>query len=158
MSQNAIERRATDLLSARDIDAITNPVNCVGIMGKGLALQFAQRFPKIITPYQRACRNATLRVGKPLLHDLGKELTPRWIVDFPTKDHWKNASRLEWIETGLQNMYSQLREVGATSVGLPALGTGLGGLTWQDVLTVIERHAHHNSDIKTVVFLHNLNK
>ena len=153
MNQHTIEQRTADILSARDIDAIANPVNCVGIMGKGLAIQFAQRFPEIVRPYERACRNTVLRPGKPLLHDLGQESTPRWIVDFPTKDHWRNTSQLEWIETGLQNMYRQLREVGAASVGLPALGAGLGGLPWQDVLQVMERHAQRNADIKTVVFL-----
>ena len=153
MNKHTIEQRTADILSARDIDAIANPVNCVGTMGKGLAMQFAQRFPEIVRPYQRACRNAVLRVGKPLLHDLGEDRTPRWIVEFPTKDHWRNTSRLEWIETGLQNMYQQLRDVGAANLGLPALGAGLGGLPWQDVLRVMEQHAQLNPDIKTVVFL-----
>ena len=72
MNKHTIEQRTADILSARDIDAIANPVNCVGTMGKGLAMQFARRFPEIVRPYQRACRNAVLRVGKPLLHDLGR--------------------------------------------------------------------------------------
>ena len=153
MTQTKTEARRGDLLAARDLDAIVNPVNCVGTMGKGLALQFARRFPQIVAPYRDACRNGRMTTERVLIQELSADDQPRWVVNLATKIHWKNPSKLEYLETGLADMYRQLRKTGAESVGIPPLGAGLGGLEWNQVRKTIERHAAQHPDIRTVVYL-----
>ena len=142
-----------DILASRDHQAIVNPVNCVGTMGAGLALQFVRRFPEILPLYQEACRSGQLKPGAVLLHHRSGNLNPLVIVHFPTKLHWRNPSQLDWIETGLTAMYDALRQTPVQSVALPALGAGLGGLPWPQVRTAIKSAAARNPEVTTTVYL-----
>ena len=146
------ETRSQDILEANDVEAIVNPVNCVGSMGKGLALQFAKRYPSIIAPYRQACRDSVLTIHNPQILIVNQWGLPKYVVNLATKIHWRNQSQMAWIESGLTKLYSELRDRGVTSVGIPPLGAGLGGLKWEDVLATINNHADRNDDIKTVIF------
>ena len=149
----ACETRPDDILAARDLEAIVNPVNCLGTMGKGLARQFAARYPEILEPYQKACREHTLTVKSPQILIVNHHKMPRYVVNLATKIHWRNPARIEYIETGLDDMYQQLAELEISSVGIPPLGAGLGGLRWERVRPVIEKHAARHPDIRTCIYL-----
>ena len=125
-----IEYATGDLLSA-SVDALVNPVNTVGVMGKGLALAFKKRFPENFAAY----RAADVVIGKMFVFE--RPIAPRWIINFPTKRHWRDASRLEDIQAGLVDLVDQLRQREISSVAVPALGCGLGGLDWKDVRPLI---------------------
>lgn len=120
-------------------EALVNPVNCVGVMGKGLALQFKQRFPENFRLYDAACVFREVKVGKMFVTQPTDPSLPRWVINFPTKKHWSNPSKLEWIEDGLKDLRRFLIEQKVQSVAIPALGAGLGGLDWKDVRKLIER-------------------
>lgn len=130
-------RYVTGNLLDDDAELLVNTVNCVGVMGKGLALQFARRYPQILSRYREACRTRELRPGAILRHPLA---SGRVIVSFPTKDDWRNPSRIEWIDTGLATLARSIQRHGHTSAAIPPLGCGLGGLRWADVRPLIERH------------------
>jgi O-acetyl-ADP-ribose deacetylase (regulator of RNase III) len=126
-----------DLLAA-DVDALVNAVNTVGVMGKGIALAFKQRFPANFQAYAAACERGEVQTGRMFVTETQALLGPRWIVNFPTKQHWRDPSRLEWVQDGLQDLRRFLLDAGASSVALPALGAGLGGLGWPAVRAEIE--------------------
>lgn len=122
-----------------DTEALINTVNCVGIMGKGIALQFKKAFPEdYFTHYQKACRNKELRPGKVSVWQTGSFINPRYIINFPTKDHWKEKSRYEYIESGLKALLKEIQRLGIRSIAIPPLGSGLGGLDWRKVRAMIE--------------------
>ena len=114
-----------------------NPVNCVGVMGRGLALAFRERFPGNFAAYAAACRRGAVVPGEMFVFDTGQE-RPRLIVNFPTKRHWRDASRMEDLERGLDSLAEHVRESELRSIALPALGCGLGGLDWSEVRPRIE--------------------
>lgn len=118
-------------------EALVNPVNTVGVMGKGLALQFKVRFPGAFKAYAAACAARQIRVGE-MFVTTGETNEPRWIVQFPTKEHWRNPSRLEWIRDGLVALRAVIQERQIRSVAIPPLGCGLGGLDWAKVRPMIE--------------------
>ena len=120
---------------------LVNPVNCVGVMGAGLALSFKQRFPQIDAPYRKACETGELAIGRPLWISVGT----RWIVCLPTKDDWRQPSTLPYVRLALRGLVIGMRERHLTSVALPAIGCGLGGLSWDDVQLEI-RQAFEGSD------------
>jgi len=126
-----------DLLDA-DVDALVNAVNTVGVMGKGIALAFKQRFPANFQAYTAACQRGEVQTGRMFVTETQALLGPRWIVNFPTKQHWRDPSRLAWVQGGLQDLRRFLLEASASSVALPALGAGLGGLGWPAVRDEIE--------------------
>lgn len=132
-----IEEKRGDILLSR-AKAVVNPVNCVGIMGKGLALAFKEKYPEMDEPYKLACKTKELRPGVCQLWDTG-DIAPRYIINFPTKDHWRDPSRLEWIDQGLQHMNWLILMNDITSVAVPPLGCGLGGLSWKDVRPLMYR-------------------
>ena len=109
---------------------IVNPVNCVGVMGKGLALQYKLRYPEMFTDYRRKCAIGILRPGKPYLYRLDNGAS---ILNFPTKLHWRDHSRLIDIENGLDCLITNYRKWGITSIAVPPLGCGCGGLNWNEV-------------------------
>ncbi len=125
-------------------DALVNPVNCVGTMGKGLAKQFKDRFPECVPPYEEACARESLTPGELMLvptsdqPDFFGSARPAVIL-FPTKKHWRGKSQLKWIEAGLQHLKRSYRDWGIQSVAMPQIGCGLGGLNWEDVKRIIER-------------------
>lgn len=137
-------RLAEGDLLASGAEALVNPVNCVGVAGKGLALAFRQRWPGAFEEYRRACASGWLRPGRilpvalPLFAVIPPPSQSIVIVHFPTKRHWRTPSRLEDIEAGLTVLAAYLHEYAVRSVAVPALGCGLGGLAWQDVRPAIE--------------------
>lgn len=133
-----IDYEQGNLLDAQ-CEALVNAVNTVGIMGKGIALQFKQRFPENFRLYAKACSVGQVCTGQMFVTETGDVLGPRWIVNFPTKQHWREPSRLEWIRDGLQDLRRFIIEYRVTSVALPALGAGLGGLSWPAVRELIEQ-------------------
>ena len=126
-----------DILTA-DVEAIVNPVNCVGVMGKGVALQFKRAYPANFAKYKSVCDGGDMNVGTVLVVETGKRVNPKYIINFPTKRHWRDNSRMEDIESGLNNLVEVVRLFGIKSIAIPALGCGNGGLRWDDVLPRIE--------------------
>ena len=100
-----------DLLKQHDADAIVNTVNCVGVMGKGIALQFKKKWPANYTAYTAACKAGQVKLGEVFIYDLGALATPRFIVNFPTKGHWRNASTLDDIRLGLSDLMEQIQQL-----------------------------------------------
>jgi O-acetyl-ADP-ribose deacetylase (regulator of RNase III) len=133
-----IEIARGNLLEA-PVEALVNTVNTQGIMGKGIALQFKQAFPEMFRDYERACKAGEVRLGKVHVYDLGGlTANPRWIINFPTKGHWRERSRLADIEAGLKDLVATVRRLGIRSIAVPPLGCGNGGLDWADVRPRIE--------------------
>ena len=123
-----------------DVEALVNPVNTVGVMGAGLAKKFKERWPGMFWGYESTCKAGELNVGEVFLwRPNWRNPDPRFIVCLPTKRHYRDASRLEDIESGLVAMIPKLQRFRVRSVAIPALGCGLGGLDWADVLPLIER-------------------
>lgn len=118
-----------DLFESR-AQTLVNTVNCVGIMGKGLALQFKQRFPEMFEDYASRCRHHQVKLGEPYLY---RRLIEPWILNFPTKDHWRSVARLSDILQGLEHLQNHCREWGITSLAVPPLGCGEGRLEWRVV-------------------------
>lgn len=133
-----IQRTRGDILAA-DAEALVNTVNCVGVMGRGIALQFRKAFPENYEAYKTVCDRKELRPGRMFVHALGQLTNPRYIINFPTKDHWKGKSRLKDIDCGLVALVDEVRRLGIRSIAIPPLGCGLGGLDWSDVRPRIER-------------------
>jgi O-acetyl-ADP-ribose deacetylase (regulator of RNase III) len=119
-------------------NALVNTVNCVGVMGKGIALQFKQAFPEVFTEYEKACRREKVQPGKMQVVATKSLLNPKYIINFPTKRHWKNKSRMEDVESGLVDLTRVVKDLGLKSVAIPPLGCGNGGLRWSDVRPKIE--------------------
>lgn len=127
--------KKTNILDSK-MQTIVNPVNCVGVMGAGLALAYRRKYPFMYQAYRVACKRGELKIGKPWLY---KDTTP-WILNFPTKDHWRRRSRLSHIKTGLAYLAKHAAEMGITSLAIPPLGCGLGGLKWAAVLPLIKKY------------------
>jgi len=121
-----------NLLEA-DADALVNTVNTVGVMGKGIALMFKEAFPENFKAYEAACKRGDVQLGRMFVTERRQLLGPKWIINFPTKQHWRQPSKIEWIEDGLQDLKRIISEKRIKSVALPPLGSGNGGLDWQDV-------------------------
>lgn len=117
-------------------DAIVNTVNCVGVMGKGLALQFKTAFPANYHAYKNACNMYQVKPGKCFVFNT-QGIKPRFIINFPTKRHWKDNSLLEDINSGLDDLVYQIGKNGILSIAIPPLGCGLGGLSWSVVKPII---------------------
>ena len=118
---------------------LVNPVNCVGVMGKGLALEFKNKYPLNFEIYKKACDNASFHIGNLLIVPVDN----KFIVNFPTKKHWRNKSDLEFIKIGLEELKVAIKEFNIKSIALPKLGCGLGGLDWNEVFDLIKDF--HNS-------------
>jgi len=119
-------------------DALVNPVNCLGISGKGLAKEFSRRFPAAQRALEDLVSGNFIKIGTCALFFIGDG--DKCIVHFPTKQHWRNPSRLEWIDVGLQDLLGLLEEQNIKTVAIPPLGCGLGGLAWVDVRKLIHKH------------------
>ncbi|MCT9809786.1 macro domain-containing protein [Acidovorax sp. Be4] len=127
-----------DLLKQDDVDAIVNTVNCVGVMGKGIALQFKNKWPANFAAYHAASKSGQVRPGRMMVFDAGAYAQPHFIINFPTKDHWRGNSQLAFIEDGLKDLVAQVRALDIQSLAIPPLGCGNGGLDWRDVKPLIE--------------------
>lgn len=140
-----------DILKA-DAEALVNTVNCVGFMGRGIAAQFKRAYPNNFGVYQSACKRHEVQPGKMLVVESGQLTNPRWIINFPTKRHWRGSSRMEDIEAGLVALVAEVRRLGIKSVAVPPLGCGLGGLKWAEVRPCIERAFSHLVDVEVLLF------
>ena len=139
-----------NLLEAR-VEALVNTVNTVGVMGKGIALMFKERFDENFRRYAAACKAKEVQTGKMFVTAVHELDGPRWIINFPTKQHWRAPSRMEWVVEGLQDLRRFLVEQNVKSIAIPPLGAGNGGLEWADVREQIER-ALGDLDIDILVF------
>lgn len=139
-----------NLLEART-EALVNTVNTVGVMGKGIALMFKERFDDNFRRYAAACKAKEVQTGKMFVTPVHELDGPRWIVNFPTKQHWRAPSRMEWVIEGLQDLRRFLVEQQVKSIAIPPLGAGNGGLEWDDVRQQIEQ-ALGDLDIDILVF------
>ncbi len=135
-----------------DVEALVNSVNCVGVMGRGIALQFKNLFPENFKAYAAACKRGEVRPGQMFVYDFGRMVNPRYIINFPTKRHWRGKSRMEDIESGLDALVSELRERDIRSMAMPPLGSSLGGLRWADVRPRIEAALAKLDDLAIVLF------
>lgn len=137
------------------VEALVNTVNCVGVMGKGVALTFKQRWPANFKAYKKACEAKTLNPGTMLVFDTRQLLPsdgPRYLVNFPTKAHWRSPSKLAYIEQGLDALVREILNYRITSIALPPLGCGNGGLNWDDVKPLIANKLSELSDVNVIVF------
>jgi len=141
-----------DLLRQDDVDAIVNTVNCVGVMGKGIALQFKNKWPSNYRAYEDACKSSQVRVGKMFVFDSGGLVKPNFIINFPTKDHWRGKSRIEYIRDGLADLVLNIKKLGIRSIAVPPLGCGNGGLNWNEVRLLIEKSFEELPDVEVRLF------
>jgi len=140
-----------DILRA-DAEALVNTVNCVGYMGRGIALQFKRAFPENFAAYAAACKRTDVQPGRMLIVETGQFTNPRYIVNFPTKRHWKGKSRIEDIDAGLAALISDVKRLQIKSIAIPPLGCGLGGLDWADVRPRIERAFASLPDVRVLLY------
>lgn len=143
--------KSGDLLKEHP-DAIVNTVNCAGVMGKGVALQFKQRWPQNFKTYAAACERNEVKPGKMFIHDLGEWEKPRFIINFPTKTDWRKDSKIEYIEEGLHDLVLQVNRLGIKSLALPPLGCGNGGLDWDTVKSLIVDAFKDHPEIQVDLF------
>lgn len=133
-------------------EALVNTVNCVGVMGRGIALQFKNFFPENFKAYARACQNSEVQAGRMFVHETGQLTNPRYIINFPTKRHWRGKSRMEDIESGLAALVKTIQERQIRSIAIPPLGSGLGGLNWAEVRHRIEEALAPLNDVQVKVY------
>lgn len=147
-----IELQTGNLLTS-PAEALVNTVNTEGVMGKGIALQFRQAFPPMYRAYEAACKRGDVQLGKMDVHDMGGLLGgPRWIINFPTKGHWRAKSRLADVDSGLADLVRVVRELGIQSIALPPLGCGNGGLDWTVVRPRIESAFAALPEVKVLLY------
>ena len=133
-------------------EAFVNPVNCVGVMGKGLALHFKRAFPANCRAYEAHCRSGQMKPGEVFMFETENLASPRWIINFPTKRHWRDPSRIEDIESGLKSMVQEIKTHDIKSIAVPALGCGLGGLDWRKVEPIITDALSAVDDLRVSLF------
>ncbi|MDI1293369.1 MAG: macro domain-containing protein [Methylobacter sp.] len=133
------------------VEGLVNTVNTVGVMGKGIALMFKERFRRNFDLYAAACKTKQVQTGKMFVTEVHELDGPRWIINFPTKQNWRTKSRMEWIVTGLQDLRHFLLEHQVKSIAIPPLGAGNGGLEWSTVRAQIEK-ALGDLDIEILVY------
>ena len=134
------------------VDVLVNTVNEVGVMGKGIALQFREAFPESSREYIEAAKQGKVHVGHVFITPSHTLTGPKWIIHFPTKRHWRQPARLEWIKNGLDDLARALQEIGACSVAIPPLGCGQGRLDWNDIRPLIEDTLSSLTDVEVMVF------
>ena len=139
-------------LLTSDAEALVNTVNCIGYMGKGIALQFKQAFPENFKAYGKICRAHELHPGKMFVFPTGMLANPKFIINFPTKRHWRGKAHINDIRTGLSALIEEVQRLGIESVAVPPLGCGLGGLNWSEVRPMIEEAFHATPEVRVLLF------
>jgi O-acetyl-ADP-ribose deacetylase (regulator of RNase III) len=140
-----------DLLEA-DTEALVNAVNTEGVMGKGIALQFKRQYPDMFEDYQRACKEGKVQPGRMHVYERREIFNPRYIINFPTKRHWRSPSSIEDIKAGLNALAEEIRQRHIKSIALPALGCGNGSLDWSEVLPAIRSALADLTDVRLFVY------
>ena len=146
-----IEFKIGDIFTT-EAEALVNSVNCVGVMGRGIALQFKNLYPANFKAYAAACKREEVQPGRMFVFETGQLSNPRFIINFPTKRHWRGKSRVEDIESGLKSLVQEIRDRNIRSIAIPPLGSDLGGLKWHDVRPRIEAALRELDDVQVVVF------
>jgi len=146
-----IDYKRGDILR-EDVEALVNTVNCVGIMGRGIALQFKNAFPENFKTYAAACDRNEVQPGRMLVFETDRLTNPKYIINFPTKRHWRGKSRIEDIDAGLVALVNEIRSRNIHSIAIPPLGSGLGGLDWSTVRPRIENSLRSLNDVRIVIF------
>lgn len=147
----AVEKTTGDLLEA-DVDVLVNTVNCVGVMGKGIALQFKRRYPSVFREYAAACKRGEVQIGKMHVVPTGLLDGPQWVINFPTKKHWRSPSRIEYVQSGLLDLRRVLLEIGVSSVAVPPLGSGNGGLDWNQVRPLVVANLEALEGVRVLIY------
>jgi O-acetyl-ADP-ribose deacetylase (regulator of RNase III) len=147
-----IEHQKGNLLKA-EAEALVNTVNCVGAMGKGIALQFKQAYPENFKEYERACKAKKVKPGEMFIVSTGSEINPKYIINFPTKRHWRGQSKIEDICNGLKALIDNVKHLEIKSVAVPPLGCGNGGLKWSEVKPMIEEAFSSLPDVHVLLYL-----
>lgn len=119
-------------------EAVINTVNCAGVMGKGLALQFKKKYPENYVKYKAACEKKKVKIGKMFVYASRTLFNPKYIINFPTKAHWRSSSKMDYIIKGLLDLKKVIKKHKIRSIAVPPLGCGYGGLNWSEVRPVIE--------------------
>jgi O-acetyl-ADP-ribose deacetylase (regulator of RNase III) len=146
-----LELMKGDILKA-DAQALVNTVNCVGIMGRGIALQFRKAFPENFKAYKSACDKELLHPGHMLVYDLNRFENPKYVINFPTKRHWKGKSKIEDIQCGLKALVEEVNQHKIRSIAIPPLGCGLGGLKWHQVKPMIRKAFENLADVHVLLY------
>lgn len=146
-----IEFKQGNLLEEKT-EAIVNTVNCVGVMGKGIALQFKRAFPENFRHYEKACRAREVQPGQMFTVSTGSLFYPRYIINFPTKRHWKGKSKIEDIKSGLKALVQEIQQLNISSIAIPPLGCGNGGLDWAEVKPLIESAFAQLPEVQVFIF------
>jgi O-acetyl-ADP-ribose deacetylase (regulator of RNase III) len=147
-----IEYRSGDILTS-EAEALVNTVNCVGVMGRGIALQFKNAYPENFKAYAVACKREQVQPGRMFVFETGQLTLPRYIINFPTKRHWRGKSRIEDIDSGLKALVAEIRARRIRSIALPPLGSGLGGLDWTaEVRPRVEAALRALDDVQIIVY------
>lgn len=146
-----IEEVRGNLLAA-EVDALVNTVNTVGVMGKGIALQFRRAYPAMFDAYVKACKAGEVEIGKMHVWPTGQLSGPRYVINFPTKKHWKGGSRLEYIDDGLVDLLRVVRDLDIASIAVPPLGAGNGGLVWSEVRPRVAEAFAEEPDLKVLLY------
>ena len=146
-----IEAVKGNLLKA-DAEALVNTVNCIGVMGKGIALQFKQAFPNNFDAYQKACKTGEVKPGAMFVFKTGSMFIPKYIINFPTKRHWRDNSKADDIETGLDALVQEIKQLNIQSIAMPPLGCGLGGLNWNIVRPMIEKAFEVLPEVRVLLY------
>ncbi len=137
---------------AEDAEVLVNTVNCVGVMGRGVALQFKKGFPENFKAYAAACKRKEVRPGQMFVFKTNQTTNPRYIFNFPTKRHWRGASRIEDIESGLSALAGEIKKHKIQSIAIPPLGSGLGGLDWKQIRPRIEQALRKFDNVEVIVY------
>ncbi|GBD97748.1 MAG TPA: Appr-1-p processing protein [Nitrospirae bacterium] len=146
-----IKYKSGDILK-EDSEALINTVNCVGVMGRGIALQFKNAFPENFKAYSLACKNDEVQPGQMFVYETGQLTNPRYIINFPTKRHWRGKSRMVDIEAGLKALVEVIRQYNIQSIAIPPIGSGLGGLEWTEVKLRIETALRPLTDVRVIIY------
>ena len=147
-----IEFKSGDIFQ-EDAEALVNSVNCVGVMGRGIALQFKNSYPENFKAYAAACRREEVQPGRMFVFETGQLANPHYIINFPTKRHWRAKSRLEDIKTGLADLAREIERRSIRSIAIPPLGSNLGGLQWDVVRPLIEAALGELPNLRISVFV-----
>ena len=146
-----IELKQGDLLEEK-ADALVNTVNCVGVMGKGIALQFKRTFPDNFKHYKEACTAGDVQPGKMFIVPTQESIHPQYIINFPTKRHWRSKSKLEDVQEGLVDLVEQVQKLNIGAIAIPPLGCGNGGLDWAIVKPLIIEAFEPLPDVRVILF------
>ncbi|WP_082650596.1 type II toxin-antitoxin system antitoxin DNA ADP-ribosyl glycohydrolase DarG [Mastigocoleus testarum] len=146
-----IESKRGNLLE-EEVEALVNTVNCVGVMGKGIALQFKRAYPENFHQYEKACKTGEVKPGSVFTVATDSILKPKYIINFPTKRHWKGKSKIEDIKSGLVALVAEVERLKIKSIAIPPLGCGNGGLNWADVKPLIESAFASQTNVKVILF------